>query len=730
MERGALPHDGDALRHADGSGRGAGDADVSVPVDTPGSEALFDLAAPDLSPARAPSDGAAARATAEAVEAGAVATVCIDSPLPHLDRPFDYIIPSRLRDQVAVGTRVRVPFRGSLTSAVVTDVGSGSGFEGTLSPLRTAAARPSTTAEGIALARRVARRYGGSLWDVLRLAMPPRAASVDKRAWEGDSVDAAVAALQPEYAAAAERSRAEDPESARSLAGELASLASGDRIVWQALPETSPRASAPVHALVSAALTVVADADPSEPAGASAIVIVPDARALAAVLAELERLGLRRWTSRSGGHVAVLDHDDGPATRYGSYLAALHGHARIVLGTRPTVMQPVPRLGLIAVWDEANGVYEDPHAPYPHARTVAAMRAEDGAGMLLGGYALSAEAVALTARGWARLLLPEPTSVRASAPAIELVTPERRDAEGASGWHWMPGSVWRDLRKGLETGPVAVVVPRTGYVRAAACARCDAWATCRECDSLLMVPAHASDPQCVDSGHDQPDWHCQDCHGSALKQVRQGADRIGEQLARMLGDVPLTVSTAAAGVSADGSVTEGVVLATPGALPAVAGGYAHLVVLDAGVAAAMALGGELNALRWWLGAAALARPRRDGGRVSIIGVLPPAVEEALVTWSPAEAASAEVAEREALGLPPHRRHLAVTGDAGLVATAVERVGRDRRVTTVPIEGGSGLLVPRALAQDAIDAVRALQREASREGRELRLRVDGPLVLAQ
>ncbi|WP_084103711.1 hypothetical protein [Demequina sp. NBRC 110056] len=738
----------------------------------PSGDALFELAPSAAAPATdSGSDpragaGVGAEATREAQAAGAVATVCIDSPLPHLDRPFDYIVPRKLRGQVGVGSRVRVPFAGQLVSAIVTELGTGSGFKGSLSAVRSASARPVVSAEGIDLARRVARRYGGSLWDVLRLAVPPRVAAVERRDWtartEDDRADYA-AALE---AAAGSGGSGGDIESGGSLVGAC------ERVVWQALPEAEPRASAPVHALVRAALEAVvgeggtgaggtgtggvsagrtdvarteasAAEAPHGPSAASAILVVPDARAIALVLAELERVGLRRWTSRGGGHVAVLDHDDGPSARFGSYLAGLHGHARIVLGTRPTAMQPVPRLGLITVWDEANGVYEDPHAPYPHARTVAAMRAEGGSALLLAGYALSADAVALTASGWARLATAPTASVRDAVPAVDIVSAERRDREGGAGWHWMPGSVWRRVRDGLARGPVGIVVPRAGYVRAAACARCDAWALCRECDSLLMVAAHGTDPRCQDAGHLQPDWHCPECHGAELKQVRQGADRIGEQLVRMLGDVPLTVSTASAGVSADGEVGEGVVLATPGALPAVEGGYAHLVIIDAGVAASASLGGELNALRWWLGAASLVRSRRDGGMVSVVGHLPPEVERALSSWSPADAATTEVEERRELGLPPHRRYLALSGDADLVLRATERVAlvaRDAQrpleaagpaipsVTEVPIDGGTGLLVSRGVAQGAIDTVRALQREASAEGKELRMRVDGPLVL--
>src|SRR6185437_9523407 len=43
-----------------------------------------------------------------------VARVCVDVSLPHLDRPFDYLVPERYDAQALPGVRVRVRFAGQL----------------------------------------------------------------------------------------------------------------------------------------------------------------------------------------------------------------------------------------------------------------------------------------------------------------------------------------------------------------------------------------------------------------------------------------------------------------------------------------------------------------------------------------------------------------------------------------------------------------------------------------
>ncbi|MCR6713339.1 MAG: hypothetical protein NVV57_11910 [Demequina sp.] len=646
----------------------------------------------------------------------------MDSPLPHLDRPFDYSVPPSLANAVTVGSRVRVRFAGRLVNAVVVRLLEESEFAGTLSPIHSTAAIASYTPRALDLAQAVARRYGGSLWDVLRLMAPPRVASLEDRDWTGP------AGMETRYAEAAESA----PE--REMLN-IQELAKGARVLWQALPQDDRAAGTPVHVLAAAAAAAAAHEQ-------SAILVVPDARSLAAVEAELARRGLRRWSVRGGGEVAVLDADDGANARYGSYLAAMHGLARIVLGTRPVALQPVPSLGFVAIWDDGSSSFDDPHAPYWNARTVAAWRADlEGAGMLIASYAPTVEALALVEHGWADLALPDREAVRRAAPATEVVGDDKRTAEGASGWHWMPGRVWRAAREALGKGPVAIVVPRTGYVRAVACASCGEWAQCTAvidgspCGGALRQD-HVSAPLvCRDCGTAHPHWHCANCQGRRIKQVRQGVERIAEQVRAMAKDVPVAISAGATGVLPDGAVTEGFVVATPGAVPAVAGGYAAAVVIGAEAPASGGLGAEVRAVRWWLAVGALVRSRKDGGRMYLVGDLPDAARRALETWDPLSATQEALADRTALELPPARRSIHITGPKHAITLALsvsvegERLERHSEAIVSETRDGALLLVTRRAAQSIIDALRARQAELSKDGDEgFRMRVDGPVAL--
>ena len=60
-----------------------------------------------------------------------VARVAIESPLPHLDRLFDFAIPEELGEVALPGCRVRVRFHGRLVNGWIIERGP-SEFEGTL----------------------------------------------------------------------------------------------------------------------------------------------------------------------------------------------------------------------------------------------------------------------------------------------------------------------------------------------------------------------------------------------------------------------------------------------------------------------------------------------------------------------------------------------------------------------------------------------------------------------
>jgi primosomal protein N' (replication factor Y) (superfamily II helicase) len=114
------------------------------------------------------------------------------------------------------------------------------------------------------------------------------------------------------------------------------------------------------------------------------------------------------------------------------------------------------------------------------------------------------------------------------------------------------------------------------------------------------------------------------------------------------------------------------VIATPGAEPVAAEGYAAALLLDGwALLGRPSLRAAEETLRRWLNAAALVRPA--GPVVVLAEAALPAVQ-ALIRWDPAGFSERELAERAELGFPPAVRMAAITGSA---AAVTEFVGSTR-----------------------------------------------------
>jgi primosomal protein N' (replication factor Y) len=143
-----------------------------------------------------------------------------------------------------------------------------------------------------------------------------------------------------------------------------------------------------------------------------------------------------------------------------------------------------------------------------------------------------------------------------------------------------------------------------------------------------------------------------------------GAARTAEELGRAFPGIGVRTS---GGDNVVASVPHRPLLmvATPGAEPVADGGYGAALLLDGwALLGRPDLRAGEEALRRWLGAAALVRPQADGGRVVVVapGELRPV--QAAVRWRPTWHAERELEDRASVHLPPAARLAALTGPAG------------------------------------------------------------------
>ncbi|KQR46950.1 preprotein translocase subunit SecA [Frigoribacterium sp. Leaf164] len=589
----------------------------------------------------------------------AVARVLVESPLPQLDRLFDYAVPAHLRADVAPGVRVRVPLRsaGRIADAFVVELDTTSDHRGELSDLEDVVSTvPVLAPEVYRLARAVADRAGGSASDVLRLAVPPRQVRVEK---------AHLAAL--EEAAGAEPV-ADEAVEAHAVTGYSADALAGlvparGRAAVDAVPllaELPDGTWVGRWAVTAAELATVALA-----AGDDTIVAVPDhrdedqvLRALAAVLPP--------------DRVVRLDSRQSNADRYRAVLRARGATPLVLVGNRSVLLAPAERLGLIVVFDDGDPLFSEPLSPYVHARDTALLRqAQQGTALVFLGHTRSTDVQRLVEIGFLAEVRPDPRYQPHVVP-----TSQQAARDGFAAQARIPSTAWTEARAAVEHGPVLIQVAHPGYSPRLACTECGDTARCLRCNGPLVQRSQGAQPACSWCGALAVGWRCQTCEGTVMKSVGTGASRTADELGKAFPGVRVIVSDGSREiVRVDDEPA--IVVATRGAEPIAPGGYRAVLLLDGErMLARESLRVAEDCLRWWANATALAARRAPVVLVGVGGAL----ASALATWQLARYVSGELADRRELRFPPAVRVATVTGTVDTVAQALEalppEVGRE------------------------------------------------------
>ena len=112
-----------------------------------------------------------------------IARVWVDSGVFHLDQAYDYLIPDNLSSSVGTGIRIQVPFHGREVEALVLSRIAVSESPVLKSITKVISPHSVATVESLALIEAVATRWAAHPYDILRSAIPPRVASIDKQSF-------------------------------------------------------------------------------------------------------------------------------------------------------------------------------------------------------------------------------------------------------------------------------------------------------------------------------------------------------------------------------------------------------------------------------------------------------------------------------------------------------------------------------------------------------------------
>lgn len=396
------------------------------------------------------------------------ARVALDSPLPQLDRLFDYEIPEGV--VAPVGARVSVPFGKSTQSGFIVELGTTTEWAGKIAQIyEVISPVPVLNPQIYKLIRAVADRQACTFGDVVGSAVPKRAVRVEK----------SLIALASERESSSNRS---DPH-------KFARLVKPSNGEW--FSELITRSQAYLTK------------------GESVIITAPDFRDVARLEAEAASQNLQDRT-------IVYTSDGTSSENYKAFLAALTGVGRLVIGTRNSLYAPVEASALF-IWDEADQSHTDQSAPYASSREIALIRQSlTNCDLGFFSHTRSADVQRLISIGY----LDEETA-NFPKPAISVTTGEFR----------VDSAAWLAIRDGLKTGPVLVQVASTGTARSLFCRACSVRVMCKQCNGPIWVDSTGQN-KCRWCNAFALDASCAECGSVDLRQGRAGATRTVAEFGR------------------------------------------------------------------------------------------------------------------------------------------------------------------------------------------------------
>ncbi|MFW0902572.1 primosomal protein N' [Gardnerella sp. Marseille-QA0894] len=664
----------------------------------------------------------------------AIAHVMLDVQASHLGRTFDYLVSKDQDDAAQPGAFVRVRFGAQRLTGVIWSRSSNSDTPS--SALRfLERVFPSDVLISKSLREdidAIAKAYGGTIANILRLAVPQRVARVEheevfdsirlhrRKDWcinlkkilessnkayksnEANETDSSIATFARMI---------ESYENADILHDALVKKASNAGFDGEKIENNNAKSfvvDAPAGSLRMAQdlawmiVTAVSQ-------GKQAVAVLPTLREVNDVMRALMAYGLKPYKRVSENHrgfsaggfdgdVARLCAADAPADRYRAWRAVASGIVPCVLGTRAAMYAPVEGDALFAIVEDTAYQYADGMMPYAQARGVMRLRAKKHGGVFVAmSYSRSAlsqsevdsyssntqvakdisgSSVPVTVRKelrekivpWVRWLNRETLSKLAD-PSI-----------GAR----IPHTAVRAINEALADGNPVLLIAQDGVTQSAMCSSCLHQARCRRCTGPLDISAGIKSLRCLWCGASAVNWSCANCGNTNLRAIRVGAAGIAQEVSKLFRNVPILLSSPHQpnGIIQCIDKKPVIVVATSGAEPRVksqngaqSGSYGVVAILDTWVSLyASGLDSRIDTLTAWMKAASLCAPRTSGGSVLLIGETYTILARALTLWDTTQLSLNELSERKQAVLPPFVTAACVWGERDAVMRALENIG--------------------------------------------------------
>ncbi len=263
--------------------------------------------------------------------------------------------------------------------------------------------------------------------------------------------------------------------------------------------------------------------------GRQAIVLIPEI--------SLTYQTLKRFYSRFGHKVSVMNSTLSPGEKYDQVRRAINGDIQVIIGPRSALFTPFPNLGLVIIDEEHEPSYKSEQSPKYHTREVAEEVARlSGAGLVLGSATPSMEAYYQVKQGKCKLFKLEKRLTGGSLPGVEIVDLREELKKGNRSIFSLSlqDKMAERLRKKEQ---FMLFLNRRGYSSFISCRSCGHVMRCPHCDVSLSEHRDGK-LHCHYCGYTVPGVKlCPECGSKYILGFKVGTQQIEEKLKELFPDI-------------------------------------------------------------------------------------------------------------------------------------------------------------------------------------------------
>lgn len=590
-----------------------------------------------------------------------VAQIIIEGGGVKSKNSYEYLVPKKYADLAVVGAKVRVSFNGKLKDGYILGRSAHSSHPGDLLTISSIPTKiPPLNVGQLALCQEVSDYYAAGIGQILTYAVPPRHGAGENEylsTWQNSpppqknetDLDLAL--------------KTNPLQNYQHIAAYLKRLEEGQ----------NPKAT-----------WITYGCGPSEDSWAKELTLpiiatLKSGRSAIIVLAKNEQVGELKTQLTNAGigqeQLVELTSNLSAKERYLNYLRCQKPVPQVIIGLRSAAFAPSENLGLLACYDDQANSHQDDHWPHLNTREVLLLRAKlQPCAMAFVNHTQSLQLQHLVNSGYLHELETNKNYQRSAHPLVRPLTIEDLGYEGSSAQARIPSYVHRKILSALKEGSVLIQVPRAGYAPRLGCQSCKSAAKCNWCGGTLQQESNKN-LRCNWCNRQARNWKCGECGGQKVRYQVLGAERTAEEIGRQFSPHRIITSGRAGGIITQLEAQNSIVIATPGAEPAITGGYVAAIILDPWIYTAYpSIFNDIKTLHAWIRCGQKVRPHAQGGTVYVIGQGDPLVSGAFTRWDSIGLCQRSLNERQELNLPPICRIATVSGERSTVEMVLQRAG--------------------------------------------------------